>query len=55
MERYSKLLDKAVESIVDVRKESAIDSFLGGDQGELFDKVTAGLDDFELISFFVVK
>ena len=55
MDRYSKLLDKAVESIVDVRKESAIDSFLGGDQGELFDKVPAGLDDFELISFFVVK
>ena len=55
MDAYSKLLDRAVESIVDVRKDSAIDSFLGGDQGELFDKVPAGLDDFELISFFVVK
>lgn len=42
-------------SIVDVRRESAIDSFLGGDQGELFDKAPAGLDDFELVSFFVVK
>ena len=55
MDAYSKLLDRAVESIVDVRKESAIDSFLGGEQGELFDKTPAGLDDFELVSFFVVK
>lgn len=55
MDRYSKLLGKAVESIVDVRKDSAIDSFLDGEQGELFDKTTAGMDDFELVSFFVVK
>lgn len=55
MDRYSKLLGKAVESVVDVRKDSAIDSFLDGEQGELFDKTTAGMDDFELVSFFVVK
>lgn len=55
MDAYSRLLDRAVESIVDVRKESAIDSFLNGDQGELFDRKPAGLDDFELVSFFVVK
>ncbi len=55
MDKYSKLLSKAVESIVDVRKDSAIDSFLDGEQGELFDKVPAEMDDFEQISFFVVK
>lgn len=55
MDRYSKLLSKAVESIVDVRKDSAIESFLGGEQGELFDKAPMGLDDFELITFFVVR
>lgn len=55
MDRYSKLLGKAVESVVDVRKDSAIDSFLDGEQGELFDKSAAGMDDFELVSFFVVK
>lgn len=55
MDRYSKLLGTAVESIVDVRKDSAMGSFLDGDQGELFDKVPAGMDDFELVSFFVVK
>ena len=43
------------ESIVSVKTESDIDSFLDGFVGELFEERVAGLDDFELICFLVVK
>jgi len=55
MNKYSELLGKAIESIVKKKEESAIDSFLDGVVGELFELIIPGLDDFELICFLVIK
>jgi hypothetical protein len=55
MERYSELLGDAIDSIVSVKAQSDIDSFLDGVQGSLFDNDIKGLDDFELITFLVIK
>ena len=55
MNKYSELLGKAIQSIVSVKAESDIDSFLDGYVGELFEERVAGLDDFELICFLVIK
>lgn len=55
MERYSKLLGNAVSSIINVKEESDIDSFLSGIQSELFTKEITGIDNFELICFLVVR
>ncbi len=55
MDKYSDMLSKAINSIINVKKESDIDSFLGGVQGELFKDRITGLDDFELICFLVIK
>ena len=55
MQKYSELLGCAISSIITVKEESDIDSFLGGWQGELFTKEIRGLDDFELICFLVVR
>ena len=55
MDKYSELLGKAIQSIVSVKTESDIDSFLDGYVGELFEERVAGLDDFELICFLVIK
>lgn len=55
MEHYSDLLGKAISSIIEVKEASDIDSFLSGGQASFFDNVIRGLDDFELICFFVVK
>lgn len=55
MDTYSHLLQKAVESIITVKDESDIDSlFSEGDTTALAHKVK-GLDDFELITFLVIK
>jgi len=55
MTQYSKLLGDAIGSIINVKEESDLDSFLEGAQGSLFTKEITGLDDFELICFLVVK
>lgn len=55
MGKYSELLGKAIESIVTKKEESDIESFLDGYVGELFEERIAGLDDFELICFLVIK
>ena len=55
MTKYSELLGKAIDSIVNVKAESDVDSFLGGFVGDLFTKNIHGLDDFELICFLVIK
>ena len=55
MQKYSELLGSAISSIITVKEESDIDSFLDGCQGELFTKEIRGLDDFELICFLVVR
>ena len=55
MDKYSDLLSKAIQSIINVKEKSDIDSFLDGVQGELFKDRITGLDDFELICFLVVR
>lgn len=55
MAHYSKLLGNAITSIITVKENSDIDSFLDGIHGVLFTKEIKGLDDFELIDFLVIK
>lgn len=55
MQHYSDLLGDAIASIINVKEESDIDSFLSGVQGSLFTEEIRGLDDFELICFLVVR
>lgn len=55
MANLSALLSKAINSIIDVKEESDIDSlFSAGGTSALMSRVS-GLDDFELICFLVVK
>ena len=55
MGKYSDLLSKAINSIISVKEQSDVDSFLEGFAGELFEEHYVGLDDFELICFLVIK
>lgn len=55
MQAYSELLGNAISSIIHVKEESDIDSFLSGVQGSLFTNEIRGLDDFDLICFLVIK
>ena len=55
MRHYSDLLGDAIASIITVKEESDIDSFLSGATGSLFTEEIKGLDDFELICFLVIK
>lgn len=55
MRKYSELLNDAISSIIHVKEESDIDSFLSGVEGSLFTEEVRGLDDFELICFLVIK
>ena len=55
MTDFSKLLGQAISSIIEVKEESDIDSFLGGGQVSFLTNEIKGLDDFELICFLVVK
>lgn len=55
MKRYSALLSQAVASVVAVKAESDIDSFLCGDSLSFYGAAVGGLDDFELICFLIVK
>ena len=55
MTEFSKLLGQAITSIIEVKEESDIDSFLGGGQVSFLTNEIKGLDDFELICFLVVR
>lgn len=55
MSRYSKLLTQAVESIVQTKDVSDMESFLTGAQTTLFTGRKAEPDDFEMIDFLVVR
>lgn len=55
MRELSRLLGQAITSIIEVKEESDIDSFLSGGQVSFLDDEIKGLDDFELICFLVVK
>jgi hypothetical protein len=54
MRKYSKLLQVAVASIIQVKEESDIDSFFSLGESTALRNSISGLDDFELICFFVV-
>ena len=55
MERYSELLGSGIESILNVKDESDVDSlFSTGGTTALVNKIK-GLDDFELLAFVVIK
>lgn len=55
MSKFSELLGEAIASIIEVKDESDIDSFLGGGQVSFLSNEIKGLDDFELICFLVVR
>lgn len=55
MGRYSELLEEAIKSIIDVKNDSELDSFLMGEDISFFAETIEGLDDFELISFLVIR
>ena len=55
MSKLSKLLGDAIASIIEVKEESDIDSFLEGGQVSFLNNEIKGLNDFELICFLVVK
>ena len=54
MDYFSNLLGKAISSIINVKEESDIDSFLGGGDISFLTNEIKGLDDFELICFLVI-
>lgn len=55
MSQASELLGMAISSIIEVKEESDIDSFLNGGQVSFLANEIKGLDDFELICFLVVR
>ena len=55
MGKYSDLLGDAIASIIELKDESEMDSFLSGKQMSFLSETISGLDDFELISFLVIK
>lgn len=55
MKVYSNLLCDSISSIIKVKDESDIDSFLTGGNVDFKGGQLKGLDDFELICFLVVK
>lgn len=55
MRRYSALLQNAVYSIIDVKERSDIDSLFRSGGTSALNAQMDGLDDFELICFFVLR
>lgn len=53
--KFSKLLGQAISSIIEVKEESDIESFLSGGEVNFLNNQIKGLDDFELICFLVVR
>lgn len=55
MDKYSELLNKSIESIIDVKETNDIYSLFNNGSDVLFSGNIKGLDDFELIAFVVIK
>ena len=55
MEKYSDLLEASVASIIDVKKQDDFASLLSDGSDVLYDGGIEGLDDFQLVSFFVIR
>ena len=55
MSKYSDLLGKAIQSIIQVKDESEVDSLFSDGSSTFGQGEIKGLDDFELICFVVLK
>ena len=55
MTEFSKLLGDAIASIIEVKEENDMISFLRGGEVNFLSNDIKGLDDFELICFLVIK
>ena len=55
MSKYSNLLEKAIDSIIERKEEMDIESLFRPGGTSLLSKNFSGLDDFELITFLVVR
>ena len=55
MEKYSKLLGKAIESIISVKEEQDLNSLFKAGGTSISKEKIKGLEDFELIGFLVIK
>lgn len=55
MKKYSDLLGQSIRSMIDVKEERDIDSLFSGGRTTALENNISGLDDFELITFLVVK
>ena len=55
MDKYSRLLDRSIESIINVKAANDLDTLFNLGSDVLFNGTIKGLDDFELITFVVIK
>ena len=55
MQHYSDLLAKAIDSIITVKEESDIDSLFSMGETTALQGEVKGLDDFELITFLIIR
>jgi SNF2 family DNA or RNA helicase len=55
MGTYSNLLNDAIRSMIEVKEERDIDSLFSGGHTTALTQTIAGLEDFELIAFIVVR
>lgn len=55
MSRYSGLLSKAIQSIIQVKEDKDLDSLFSGSKTTALMDTVSGLDDFELIDFLVIQ
>ncbi|MBP7874980.1 MAG: DEAD/DEAH box helicase family protein [Bacteroidales bacterium] len=55
MDTYSALLEQSIASLIKVKEESDLDSFFTSNETSALTNKISGLNDFELISFIVVK
>lgn len=55
MGAYSSLLDQAIRSMIELKEDRDIDSLFGGGETTALVDAIKGLDDFELISFIVIR
>jgi hypothetical protein len=55
MHHYSDLLQKAISSIITIKEENDIDSLFSSGETTALHGDIRGLDDFELITFLIIK
>ena len=55
MSEYSDLLEEAIISIIDVKDDDEVERFISGEEVSFLSEKIEGLDDFELVSFLVIK